>query len=169
MEVGDVALTIAFVVLAVVAVAGAGGVLVARNIFHSALFLVLVFVAVAGLYITLSADFIAAIQVLVYAGAVAVLLLFAIMLTHDSVQGNPWGRFAGPAFFVAALVATVVILVVVQTVWPAVPAVPSEPTSTRIANALFNHWVLPFEVASVVLLAALVGAIVLAREETDVP
>ena len=92
---------VAFWILALVMVVAALGVVLLQNIFRAALLLVLCFFTVAGIYITLNADFLAAVQVLIYAGAVSILLIFAIMLTRNVHSGNPSGRVSGPALFVA--------------------------------------------------------------------
>lgn len=160
----EVGLAIGFWVLAAVSVVSALAVVSARNIFHAALFLVLSFVAVAGIYITLNADFLAAVQILIYAGAIAVLLLFALMLTRDVQQGNPSNRLQFPAFIVAALMLVTFISVFTATPWRIATEAPTEPTTAPIATALFVGFVLPFEVASVLLLAAIIGAIVLVKE-----
>ena len=86
-------LDVAFWVLAVICVGAALAVVFVRDVFRAALFLILCFFTVAGIYITLNADFLAAVQVLIYVGAVSVLLIFAIMLTRDAKQGSPSGRF----------------------------------------------------------------------------
>lgn len=161
----EVGLAIGFWVLAIVSVVSALAVVSARNIFHAALFLILSFVAVAGIYITLNADFLAAVQILIYAGAIAVLLLFALMLTRDVQQGNPSNRLQVPAFIIAALMLITFISVFTATPWRIATEAPTEPTTAPIAAALFVGFVLPFEVASVLLLAAIIGAIVLVKEK----
>ncbi len=139
-----------------------------RNVFHAALYLILSFVAVAGIYITLSADFVAAVQILIYAGAVAILFVFAVMLTHGPEQASQNNRLRAPAFFVAALLFAMITMIMVNTQWITKADAPAENTPLQIANLLLNPsqgFVLPFEVASVLLLAAMIGAIVVAREE----
>ena len=165
MTAGDIGLGIAFYVLALVAVVGAVGLVAVRNLFHAALFLVLSFVAVAGLYITLNADFVAAAQVLIYAGAVSILLVFAIMLTRDTQQANVGNFQRGWALFLTALVFVVIVMAISQAVWPLSRDAAPQTTVLPIADLLFNKFVLPFEAASVLLLAAMVGAIVIARED----
>ena len=166
---------VAFWILAVVTVSAALAVVLLRDIFRAALLLVLCFFTIAGIYITLNADFLAAVQVLIYVGAIAVLLLFAVMLTRGVQRGNPFNRLSIPALILALLILATVISVVVSTDWPSVTQVPQEvvtmpadkPTTEYIATALFDKdkgFVLPFEVASVLLLAAILGAVVLVRE-----
>lgn len=158
---------IGFWVLAAVAVASALAVVFLRNILRAALILVLCFVSVAGIYITLNADFLAAVQVLIYAGAIAILLVFAVMLTRDAPRGNVLNRLWFPALVISLLMLMVIIYVSVSTDWDTVAEVASEPTTSTLATTLFDKekgFVLPFEIASVLLLAAMIGAIVLAKE-----
>ncbi len=165
---GDIGISIAFYILAAVTVGSALGVVSARNIIHSALYLILSFVGVAGLYITLSADFVAAVQILIYSGAVAILLIFAVMLTHRPEEGNQSNALSGPAVFVAALLLVTLIMVVTGTSWVTKGDAPVENTAGPIAQLLLDPtkgYVLPFEVASVLLLVAMVGTIVVARED----
>jgi NADH-quinone oxidoreductase subunit J len=163
-----VGIAIGFWVLAAVAVASALAVVLWRNILRAALILVLCFVSVAGIYITLSADFLAAVQVLIYAGAIATLLVFAVMLTRDAPRGNLLNRFWFPALVISVLMLMVIIYTSLSTPWNTVAEVASEPTTSAIATALFDKekgFVLPFEIASALLLAATIGAIALAKEK----
>jgi NADH-quinone oxidoreductase subunit J len=155
----------AFWVLTVTAVGSALMVAAVRNLLHAVLFLVLSFVGVAGLYITLSADFVAMVQVLIYAGAIAVLMLFAIMLTPRAARDNADGIFWAPALVLAGLVATTISLIATRTEWAVSDRGPFSQTASVIGEALLDPFVLPFEVASVVLVAAMIGAIVIVREE----
>lgn len=155
---------IAFWILAAMTVGSALGVVLLRNLFRAALLLILSFLGIAGLYITLNADFLAAVQVLIYVGAISILMIFAIMLTRDTASGNPFGRLRWPALLVAALVVATISFVVVNTQWPLATEPPLPSTTLAIADAMFNKFVLPFEAASVLLLAALIGAFVMARE-----
>jgi len=165
----------AFCIIAIVLVGSALAVVLVRDIFRAALLLIMCFFAVAALYITLNADFLAAVQVLVYAGAVGILLIFAVLLTRDLRQGSPFGRINKPALLLALLVLATIIGVVVATDWNNVSTVSQavevpidEATTSSIAEALFSQdggFVLPFEIASVLLLAALIGAVVLVRSK----
>lgn len=157
--------TSAFWALAGLAVISALGIVVSRNLLHAVLWLVMTFVALAGLFITLSAEFVAVAQVLVYAGAVSVLVIFAIMLTPNSATGNAETRFFGAGFVVASLFSGLMVFVAANTSWDTVRKGEFMQTSQEIGAALTNRYVLPFEVASVLLIAAMVGAIVLVREE----
>jgi NADH:ubiquinone oxidoreductase subunit 6 (subunit J) len=169
---------LAFWIIAILVVASAITVVVLRDVFRAALMLVACFFCVAALYITLNADFLAAVQVLVYAGAIGVLILFAVMLTRNLRQGSPFSRTNVPALLLSVLVLAAIIGVVVATDWPTVAGVPDvvemplgDSTTSHIATALFDQdggFVLPFEIASVLLLAALVGAVVLvSRKDKD--
>ena len=155
-----------FYVIAALTVIGALGVVLARNVVHAALFLILSLLAVAGVFLILSAEFLALVQILIYGGAVTILVLFALMLTRvgdmpQAVDG-PQRPFAAMA---AATLMAVFILAAVGTKWPGetekITAIPLR----DFGEALFRTWALPFEVASLVLIVALVGSIVLARVE----
>jgi NADH-quinone oxidoreductase subunit J len=140
-------------------------IIVARNLLHAVLFLILSFIGVAGLYITLSADFVAVAQVLIYAGAIAVLMIFAIMLTPLSDRGNTENYLRAPALVICGLFVTVITFVVLKTDWRLAGRGPFDTTATAIGEALIDPFVLPFEIASVLLTAAMIGAIVLVRED----
>ncbi len=160
-------LTIAFWTLAVVAVLSALGVVLLRNVFRAALSLILCFLTVAGIYITLSADFLAAVQVLVYVGAISVLIILAIMMTRDVQRGSPANRLQIPALVVAILFLEVLVLTVINTPWQISNTPALTPTTAPLAIKLFGEggFILPVEIAAVLLLSAIVGAIVLAREK----
>lgn len=154
---------VAFWALAVVTVGSALLVVLLRNVFHAALFLVLSFAAVAGLYVMLNADFLAAVQILLYVGAIAVLLIFGIMLTQDVTRSNTSHSLWPIGLGVAGLFLVVLLTALSRIDWPDTPR-PAQPTAAPLADALFSHYLLPFELASVLLLAAIVGAIVIAKE-----
>jgi len=158
---------IAFWALAVVGVVAALAVVLLRDIFRAALSLVLCFLAVAGIYVTLSADFLAAVQVLVYVGAISVLIILAIMLTREVQRGSPSNKLRIPAFVVAILFLGVMVFAMVNTSWQVVDVPPQEPTTSALAFKLFGEggFILPVEIAPVLLLAAILGAIVLVREK----
>ncbi len=163
MDVGTGA-SIAFWVMAVVAVVSASGVILLKDIFRAALFLVVTFLAIAGLFVTLNADFIAAVQVLIYAGAISILLIFAILLTRDVQQGNPSNRLQLPGLFMGGLLLATLVIVFVNTDWRLSTDQPLDATTAALADTLFSDkFVLAFEIASVMLLAAMIGAVVLAR------
>ena len=157
---------IIFILISAIAVGGAFGVVAARNLFHSALFLVLSFAGIAGLYVLLDTGFIAAIQVLIYIGAISILILFAVMLSQnlmarDERQTNRrWG--IGAALAVAFTAALALLLVRACSAMAAgnAPIVSIE----QLGAALVGQFALPFELASALLLVAMVGAILLAKE-----
>ncbi|ACG72504.1 NADH-ubiquinone/plastoquinone oxidoreductase chain 6 [Anaeromyxobacter sp. K] len=156
-----------FYVLAVLTVAGAAGVALSRNILYSTFGLLTALLGAGALYVLLSADFVAVTQLLIYIGGVLVLILFAVMLTNRiteiNVSNTSFGLFGGFLLFVSA--APVLLAVALLTPWQAGPAAPLAPTTQAIGDAFLSRWLLPFEVASLVLLSTLVGAIVIARKE----
>jgi len=155
-----------FLVLAALIIAAAVLVVTVRNIVHAALNLVLCFAGVAGIYALLQAEFLAVAQVLVYIGAITVLILFAIMVTH-SITGRrmpPMVSFWPASLAGAASFLLLLLHVAVRTTWKVSAEKPVDST-VGVGLALVQQYVLPFEVASVILLAALVGAVVLAKDE----
>ena len=159
--------SVAFWVLASIAALSALSVVLVRDVFRAALSLILCFLMVAGLYMTLSADFLAAVQILIYVGAISVLIILAIMLTRDVHRGSPSNRFRLPAFFVAVLFFAGIAYAMLNTPWQISSTPPLEPTTPAIAGLLFGQggFILPVEIAPVLLLAAIIGAIVLVREK----
>lgn len=158
---------IAFWILAAVIVSAALTVVLLRNVFRAALALILCFVAVAGLYVTLSADFLAAVQILVYVGGISVLILLAIMLTRDIPTGSPANKLRLPAFLIAAILLGLMVFSVLRTTFPTSMAPPVEPTTAALGSKLLGEggYILPLEIAGVLLLAAIIGAIVVVREK----
>lgn len=161
------ALVITFWLLAIVAILSALGVVLLRNVFRSALSLILCFLSIAGIYVSLQADFLAAVQILVYIGAISILIILAIMLTRDMPQGSPANRLRIPALIVAILFFAVVTWAMTNTAWSVSATAPQAPTTTGIGERLFgaNGFLLPVEIVSILLLAAIIGAIVLVREK----
>ncbi len=159
--------TVAFWILAVTTIAAAMGVVLLRNVFRAALALMLCFLAVAGIYITLSADFLAAVQVLVYIGAISILIILAIMLTRDVPRGSPTNRLRFPAFIIAVLFFGAAAFAIFRTSWQVAAIPPQEPTTAALASALFSEggFILPLEITPLLLLAAILGAIVMMREK----
>jgi len=156
---------IAFWVLAVLTVGAALAVVLTRDLFRAALFLVLCFLAVAGIFVTLSADFLAAVQILIYVGAISVLIILAIMLTREVQRGNISNKLSLPALVVALIITGTFSLVMINTDWNISAEAPLEPTTGPLATSLFSEgFVLPVEISALVLLAAILGAIVLVRE-----
>lgn len=165
---GDLSLSlVAFYLLAGLAVAGAAGVALSRNIVYSALSLMASFLGVAGLYVVLSADFVAGVQVLVYVGGVLVLTLFAVMLTQSIADIHVSNRSVGRPVAVAIVAGVFALMhrAYSTATWHIEDFDSSRESTYAVGNALLGDFILPFEVASVVLLTVLVGAVVLSRKE----
>jgi NADH-quinone oxidoreductase subunit J len=156
-----------FYALAALTVGSAMLVAFSRNIVYSTFALLGAFMGVVGIYILLAADFVAMVQLLVYVGGILVLTIFAVMLTAGigdvTVSNRAVGT--GSAIFVVAIGAAVMLYALQRTNWHQAAAVTAAPTTYAIGNAFLGDYVLPFEVASLVLLAALIGAIVISRHE----
>lgn len=186
---------IVFWLLAVGSVTAALGVVLVKDIFRAALLLVVVFLGVAGVFVMMNAEFLAVVQVLIYAGAIAILIIFAIMLTRDVQQGNLPNRFQPVAALFPGLLLAALVFVVIDTEWnllsdqpqelqdkiaivhthtvsgipdamrdPASPDYKAGSDRSGIGELLMSDFVLPFEAASLLLLSALIGALVLVRE-----
>ena len=158
---------LAFYLIAGISVVSAAGVAFSRSIVYSAFALMGTLLGAAGLYVMLAADFVAVIQVLIYVGGILVLKLFAVMLTHRIVDVRISNRSVGslPALVIIACVGAVMGRAVFGANWHAAEAQLPAPTTYGIGNRFLSDYVLPFELASVVLLAALIGAVVLSRKE----
>tara|TARA_B100000315_G_scaffold108982_1_gene100014 strand:- start:1174 stop:1770 length:597 start_codon:yes stop_codon:yes gene_type:complete len=185
---------VVFWFLAVAAIGAALGVVLVKDLFRAALLLIVVFIAVAGFFVLLSAEFLAVVQVLIYGGAISILIIFAVMLTRDVQRGNLPGRLQIPAVLFAALLLSVLVVVATDTGWNLIPeeqrervdlvqtsgvgtvtqeemedagfTTPEEQEAVRragLADLLIGDFVLPFEAVSVLLLAAVIGALVLVR------
>lgn len=156
-----------FIILSLIILGGAFQVVTNRNLFHSALFMVMTFFGVAGLYFLMEAPFLGAVQILIYIGAITMLVLFAVMFTRRlmsprQVQSNrQWWMVAlvsGLLFF------SLIFIIVRQVQWPLSGAAPAKDSIALLGQELMSTYALPFEVASLLLLVALVGAIIIARE-----
>ena len=183
-----------FWLLAVATIVGALGVVLLRDVFRAALLLVLVFIGVAGSFVLMNAEFLAVVQVLIYGGAVAILIIFAIMLTREVQQGNLPNRLQIGAVALPALLLAALVFAALDTDWNllndsppdvveqaemvqtnTVAGLPDEareavgPSAERsgIGELLINDFALPFEVAAALLLAAIVGALALVRERNS--
>jgi NAD(P)H-quinone oxidoreductase subunit 6 len=158
---------IVFYLLAAVTVVSACGVAFSNSIVHSAFSLMGTLLGAAGLFVLLAADFVAVIQVLIYVGGILVLTLFAVMLTHRVADVRVSNRALGrwPTLLVIGIVGVLMGRALSITTWHHVDPAAAEPTTYGIGNGLLTTYVLPFELASVVLLAALIGAVVLSRKE----
>ena len=153
-----------FAIVAIFTLGGAVGVVATRNVVHAALFLLLSLLGAAGAYLLLFAEFLALVQVLIYGGAVTIVVLFAVMLTRSSEYPRITDNKQWP---LGLITATVLAVVLGAAFWlaPEVTAEPQAPEFTELGAALFTKWALPFEIASLVLLVALIGAIIIARTQ----
>lgn len=159
--------TAVFYLIALLTIVSAGMVAFSRNIIYSAFSLLGTFMGVAGLYIFLGADFVAAVQVLIYVGGILVLILFAVMLTHRITDVTITNRSAGriPALIVIGGLLYMLIQTVKSTPWIKAKEISYVATTAKIGDAFLNDYLLPFELASLVLLAAMIGAVVISRKE----
>ena len=185
---------VVFWILAVAVIVPALGVVLVKDLFHSVLLLVVVFIAVAGFFVMMSAEFLGVVQVLIYAGAVSILVIFAIMLTRDVQRGNLPNRIQIPAMVLSALLLATLVWTATQTEWDLIDVgqqdrvdlvqtssvslvtdeslrasgfvTGEEQAAARqagLADLLIGDFVLPFEAVSVLLLAAVIGALALVR------
>lgn len=162
------AVLIIFYALALITVVSALVTAFSRNIVHSAFALFGALAGVAGIYALLAADFLFIIQIFIYIGGILVVTIFAVMLTQGIAEVNVSNRAIGvlPALVTVAIAGGVMFYALIRTPWYRVRPGPLMPTTYGIGNAFLGPYVLPFEIASVVLLAALIGAIVISRQET---
>lgn len=142
-------------------------VVLGRDIIRAGLFMIVAFAALAGLYALMGATLVAAAQVLVYLGAISVLILFAIMLTQSKTGPIRlvFHRQSWAAALAAIGIGVLLIVSVLFTTWPAMVAEPIVQTASDVARTLFSDYVLAFEVISVLLLAAVIGGVFLARRD----
>lgn len=159
--------TAAFWILAALTLVAAGGVMVARNLLHAVLFLIVTFIGVAGHFVLLSAEFLAMAQVIIYVGAIAVLVLFAVLLTPRAGRDNGETRWALPGILLAVCLAAIFLFVIHDTAWSTANGAPEGLDARQLGQALLTTWVVPFQIASVLLTAALVGAIMLTRSPEE--
>jgi len=157
-----------FWVLAIVTVGSAAVVVLSRTLIYSAFALLFTFFGVAGLYVLLGADFLAATQLLIYVGGILVLLLFGVMLTHkihDLDLRTETTQLAS-GLIVAAGLFVILAATGLRTQWMNVPRTPA-PTTAEIGRLFLGQYLLPFEAASVLLLVALLGAAMIVRRRRD--
>jgi NADH-quinone oxidoreductase subunit J len=160
---------IIFYVFATITVGSAAVVVLARSLIYSAFALLFTFFGVAGLYVLLGADFLAASQLLIYVGGILVLLLFGVMLTHklyDLDLKSGVTQF-GAGLILAAGLFIVVVKMAVTTTWAGGPGRPPAVTTADIGALFMGRYLLPFEAASILLLVALIGAAMIVRRKTD--
>jgi len=156
-----------FILLGLITLGAALMVVLSRNLLHSALWLILTFFGIAGIFILLQAEFLAVAQILIYVGAISILIIFAIMLTRRVADpkrprfNDQWGVVGG----FAALLFVTLAAIVSRVAWPvAVGQVPADVIQQMGADFV-GSYVVPFEVASVLLVVAMIGAIIVAREK----
>ena len=159
--------TAVFYLIAIITVGSAVVVAFSRNIIYSAFSLLGTFAGVAGLYVFLGADFVAAVQGLIYVGGILVLILFAVMLTHRITDVEITNRAVGrlPGLLVVGVFLALLVQTIRETSWVQVKELTHQPTTAKIGNLFLENYLLPFELASLVLLAAMIGAVVLSRKE----
>jgi|SRR4051812_9113181 NADH-quinone oxidoreductase subunit J len=158
---------LAFMGLALVAIIGGVLLLNLTKVVHMVVSLIFTFVAIAGIYVLLSAEFVAAVQILIYSGAITIIMLFGIMLTKHSDEEEPqtgkWRKilvFLGILGFAAAVYLGIYNFNIEQ-----VPTTLHENNTMQIGKSLYSKYIIPFELTSVLLLVALVGSIILAKNE----
>ena len=160
---------IVFWIMTVFTIGGAIGVVTSRTLFHSALYLVLSLFGVVGYYVLLSAGFLAVVQLMIYVGAIAVLILFAIMFSRQIMATDH--NQANSQWWVSLIIAVALLAVLVVTVnsvnWPLSTAQPPGNTVEQLGLAFLGSYLVPFEVVGVLLSVALIGAIILARGKTE--
>jgi NAD(P)H-quinone oxidoreductase subunit 6 len=168
MQIAEGVQLVTFAILSVLMLGAALGVVLFANIVYSAFLLGGVFISMAGIYILLNADFVSAAQILVYVGAVNVLILFAIMLVNKREDFKPlknsWIRQGSTAVVCAGLFALLSAVSIV-TPWSISTITPLASSIVPLAKHFFTDFLLPFELASVLLLMSMVGAIILARRD----
>lgn len=157
---------IVFYIFAVITVVSAGVVVFSKNIIYSAFSLLFTFSGVAGIYVLLNADFIAITQLLIYVGGILILLIFGVMLTTNmiDVDLNTKPLKSLPSVVVVAIVAALLVSTMLSTNWKQNQSEYLDSTVNKIGELLLTQYLLPFEIASIVLLVAIVGAAFLARK-----
>jgi NADH-quinone oxidoreductase subunit J len=160
-------LDLIFYGFAALAVVSAVAVIVVRDIFRAALCLILLFMTVAGIYLLLHADFLAIIQILIYVGAISILLIVAIMLTRDARQGQPLGKMKYLAGVVSFLLFGTIVFCLLNVTFTQPDNAPLNETIKPLGQALFGDpgYLLTVEIAAVLLLSAMLGAIAVIREK----
>lgn len=157
---------IVFWIIAGVTILAALAVVNLTNLIHSALWLVVVFVGVAATYLVLEAEFLAAVQVIVYAGAIAILIVFGVMLTRkgDIRESNLFNNYRIGGGIISLGLMLTLISTIVKTQWTVDKVTAPVNDVGQLAQNLLGQYVVPFEIAAILLLVALVGAIIIARE-----
>ncbi len=158
---------LAFMLLSALAILGGILMLNLRKVVHMVLAVVLTFLSLAGLYVTLSAEFVAVVQILIYSGAISIMMIFGIMLTkHNSKERRTKTPVRTGLVGIGVIVFFITVYYAIENLF-----YPTEATNLHVENTeqigilIFSHYVIPFELVSVVLLVALVGAIILAKNK----
>ena len=161
--------SIVFYALSAVVIATSLYVVLTPHLFRAALGLAFAFLGVAGLYLLLQAEFVAAVQVLIYVGAITVLILFAVMLTSQIGDRMPTQAFREKiaAFLGAGGMLVLMLAAIMHRQWPISPEAGKSAPVARIGQLMLSQYLLPFEVTSVILLAVLIGAVVIARHNRE--
>ena len=171
---------IIFAIFAFGALLGATTMIALKDLFRSALCLVVVFISIAGIYVLLNAEFLAVVQVLVYVGAISILIIFAVMLSDDVKIANTSNKFQIPAILLCGAVLALLLISMASTDWHVIsymnasivetaqieslnPAYNGDNVKFSLASLLLTEYVLAFELVSVLLLASLIGALTLMR------
>jgi NADH-quinone oxidoreductase subunit J len=156
-----------FWLFAGISIASALTVILLKNVFRAAMALILLFLTIAGIYVTLSADFLAVVQILVYVGAISILIIVGIMLTRDVTQGSSTGRLGIPGIVVGILLFGVLAFTLATNSWNISGAAPLTPTAPYLGQKLFGEggYLLQVEIIATLLLTAILGAIVLLRDK----
>src|SRR5262245_30322827 len=160
---------VVFYVLAAITVGSAAVVVLARSLIYSAFALLFTFFGVAGLYLLLGADFLAATQLLIYVGGILVLLLFGVMLTHKLYDLDLKSEVTQfwPGVFIAVGLVVVLFATARRTEWVTATPRPPAPSTEAIGKMFLGQFLLPFEAASVLLLVALIGAAMIVRRKKE--
>jgi NADH-quinone oxidoreductase subunit J len=159
---------VVFYIVAAIAVIGGLGTVLSRDIVHSALFLVLALLMTAAVFVLLSSEFLALVQILVYGGGITILVIFAIMITQlRSVRQTLDGPQRPFAFVVAVALGVLLGVMAFRTDWIGETDRVTVVSTESLGSSLFREFAVPFEIASFVLLAALIGAVVLARTDDE--
>jgi NADH-quinone oxidoreductase subunit J len=160
---------IAFFIFALMAIGGAIFMLSFTKVVHMVVALAMTFISLAGLYVVLNAEFIAFVQILIYAGAISILMIFGIMMTkHQDEDEEPKRPVFNTLLFIGTVGLFGVLFYAIQTVTlPAGEFTAPEDNTLEIGKLLFNQHVIPFELMSVLLTVAFIGAIVIAKREED--
>ena len=155
----------AFGVLAFVGGVSALRLVTTKNVVHGALYLVVTLAAVGGVYLVLAAEFVAWVQILIYVGAIVVLFLFGLMLTKAPIGREALDNQQRGVAAVVAIGILAGLVFLIQDAFSGMQFRPPPTTTQQVGESVFRHYVLPFEAISFLLLAALIGAVVLARKD----